>query len=98
MFLITKPKFPVSIRYRLRHYNKRKGIVMDVREKARYIKTIIFSSVNDIKSIEKTVNETVDKLKENGGKVVSIIPHSWGISPMNLLYDIVYESYEPINF
>ena len=47
---------------------------MDVREKARYIKTIIFSSVNDIKSIEKTVNETVDKLKENGGKVVSIIP------------------------
>lgn len=71
---------------------------MDAREKARYIKTIIFSSVNDIKNIEKTVNETVDKLKENGGKVVSIIPHSWGISPMNLLYDIVYESYEPINF
>ena len=53
---------------------------MDVREKARYIKTIIFSSVNDIKSIEKTVNETVDKLKENGGKVVYLLHNKNGRS------------------
>ena len=60
--------------------------------KSRYIKTIIFTSLNDIKKIERGINDVSHKINSLGGKVISIVPHSWGISPMNLIYDIIYES------
>lgn len=60
--------------------------------KSRYIKTIIFTSLNDIRKIEKVINNVSHKINSLGGKVISIVPHSWGISPMNLIYDIIYES------
>lgn len=64
---------------------------MDSKEKARYIKTVIFNSVNEISNVENSVNSTVDKIRKCGGKIVSIVPHNWGISPMNMIYDIIYE-------
>lgn len=60
--------------------------------KTRYIKTLTFDSINDVKNIEPTVNSMIDQLKEAGGKIVSIIPHKFGLSPMYLIYDIIYES------
>jgi len=59
--------------------------------KGRYIKTVIFSSINDLNSIEATVNKEVDRIRNCGGKVISIFSNNWGISPMNLIYTIVYE-------
>lgn len=60
--------------------------------KARYIKPVIFNSVNDIDNIEGVVNSEIDKLRAAGGSIVSIVPHNYGISPMHLIYDIIYES------
>lgn len=59
--------------------------------KTRYIKTVIFNSINDISNIESKVNETINYIKEQGGKVISIFSQNWGVSPMNLIYNIVYE-------
>lgn len=59
--------------------------------KSRYIKPVIFNSVNDISKIENRVNKTVDEIKAAGGKIVSIVPYTYGISPMNLIYNIIYE-------
>ena len=60
-------------------------------EKTRYLKTVTFNSVNDVEKIEKTVNITADKLIQAGAKIVSIIPTQFGLSPMNLIYNIIYE-------
>lgn len=60
-------------------------------EKARYVKPVIFNSVNDVDKIEPRVNETVDIIKAAGGKIVSINSQLFGISPMNLIYNIIYE-------
>lgn len=60
--------------------------------KARYIKPVIFNSVNDIDNIEDVVNAEINKLRASGGSIVSIVPHNYGISPMHLIYDIIYES------
>lgn len=60
--------------------------------KSRYLKTVIFDTTNDIKKIESRVNRTVDVLKENHAKIVSITTNIYGISPMNLIYNIIYEA------
>lgn len=60
--------------------------------KARYIKAVIFNSVNDVDKVEKEVNTTIDKLRAAGGSIVSIVPHNYGISPMHMIYNIIYES------
>lgn len=60
--------------------------------KARYIKSIVFTSVNDIENIEEIVNGIINRIREAGGSIVSIVPHNYGISPMNMIYDVIYES------
>lgn len=59
--------------------------------KSRYIKPVIFNSVNDVDKIEERVNVTVDEIKTAGGKIISINSQLFGISPMNLIYNIIYE-------
>lgn len=62
----------------------------------RFIKQVIFNSVNDITKMEKSVNEEILKLSKAGGKIISIIPHEYGISPVYKIYMIVYQAKEPI--
>lgn len=38
----------------------------------------------------------VAKITEYGGKVVTIINHTFGLSPMYLIYTIVYEADAPM--
>lgn len=64
--------------------------------KARYVKLVVINSINDIDKIESRVNGAVETLKLQGGKIVSILPIGFGLSPMNLLYNIIYESEKPI--
>lgn len=61
-------------------------------DKARYIKTVVFNSLNDVDKIEATVNGTIDRIKALDGKIISIVPQSFGISPMHLIYNLIYES------
>ena len=65
--------------------------------RTRFIKTVIFNSLNDIDKIDTRVNGVIKKIVKKGGKIVSLIPIGWGISPMNLIYNIIYESEEPID-
>lgn len=60
--------------------------------KSRYIKLVIINSVNDLDSAENTVNAMVEKLRKAGGAIVSIVPHNFGVNPINLIYNIIYES------
>ena len=60
--------------------------------RSRYLKVEVFNSTNDISRIESTVNHTVDSLKDAHAKIVSITTNIYGISPMNLLYNIIYEA------
>lgn len=60
-------------------------------EKSRYIKVVSIDSVNDICKIESLVNKNVNRIRDKGGKVVNISTQMYGISPMNLIYTIVYE-------
>ena len=41
--------------------------------KTRYVKSVVFNSINDITSIDERVNKAVDELTVKGNKVVSII-------------------------
>lgn len=66
-------------------------------KKCRYIKTVIFNSTNDLPCIETRVNETIDNIKDNGGNIVSIIPYAFGLSPMNLIYNVIYERHAPLD-
>lgn len=59
--------------------------------KGRYIKTVIFNSLNDVKKIETVVNKNIEAIKTGDGTVISIVPHAFGLSPMNLIYNIIYE-------
>lgn len=60
--------------------------------RSRYLKVVVFNSTNDIGRIESTVNHMVDSLKDAHAKIVSITTNIYGISPMNLLYNIIYEA------
>ena len=59
--------------------------------KTRYIKTVVFNSINDVGTIDETVNKAVNEVTKNGNKVVSIIANVYGLSPMCLIYSIIYE-------
>ena len=59
--------------------------------KTRYVKSVVFNSINDITSIDERVNKAVDELTAKGDKVVSIIANVYGLSPMCLIYSIIYE-------
>ena len=59
--------------------------------KGRYIKTVVFNSLNDVKKIETVVNKNIEAIKIGEGQVISIVPHAFGLSPMNLIYNIIYE-------
>jgi hypothetical protein len=63
-----------------------------MKERTRFIKTVIFNSVNDVDKIEGRVNNTVELIRMAGGNIVSIVPNSYGFSPANLIYNIIYES------
>lgn len=62
----------------------------------RYVKPVIFNSMNDIDKIEGRVNFAADAITKAGGKIVSYVPLSFGLSPMTLIYNIIYESDKPI--
>lgn len=64
--------------------------------KARYVKPVIINSLNDVDKIEKRVNGVVEDVRQKGGKIVSLLPISFGLSPMTLIYNIIYESENPI--
>ena len=59
--------------------------------KTRYVKSVIFNSINDITSIDERVNKAVDELTVKGNKVISIIANVYGLSPMCFIYSIIYE-------
>lgn len=68
-------------------------------KESRYLCQLIFNSVNAIQieedgktSVEKTVNAKLEEIARKGGKVISITSHTYGISPMNLIYDIIYQA------
>lgn len=60
--------------------------------KTRYLKTVIFSSVNEVNTVESRVNAAINQLNKDGGKVVSITSNVYGLSPMSLIYNIIYEN------
>ena len=64
----------------------------NIQEETRYVKIVIFDSVNAIPRMEETVNREIEKIKRLGGKIISIVPHTFGISPAYKLYDIIYQA------
>lgn len=60
--------------------------------RSRYIKTVSFNSINDVPNIDKNVNEMVDKIRAAGGAIISIVPHNFGVNPINLIFIIIYEA------
>lgn len=60
-------------------------------KKARYVKPVMFT-VSTADNIERDLNQMIDKLTEAGGKIIAITPHTFGLSPMTLIYNIIYES------
>lgn len=63
-----------------------------ISEETRYVKIVTFDSVNDIPKMEQTVNKVIEKIKQAGGKIISIVPHTFGFSPVYKLYDIIYQA------
>lgn len=62
----------------------------------RWLKTISFT-LDKVDDIEEKVNEEIEKINKSGGKIVTILPpHNAGVSPIKIIYDIVYESEKPI--
>ena len=59
---------------------------------SRFVKVIDFTYTKSAEEIENAVNDEVDKIVKNGGKVVTIFSKTFGLSPMKLIYTIVYES------
>ena len=60
-------------------------------KRTRFIKTIVFNSVNQIDSIENEVNAVTEKIHNAGGIILSITPHNFGVNPFNLIYNVVYD-------
>lgn len=63
----------------------------------RFVRVVTFSSssFNTEKSdaVTKNVNETIDKLISDGAtNIIAIVPHNFGVRPINLLYNIIYEA------
>lgn len=61
----------------------------------RFVRIVAFSSsANPLDdAVSQKVNETVDNLVKNGAtNIISIVPHNFGVRPINLLYNIIYEA------
>lgn len=59
---------------------------------SRYTKILTFTAnKEDIRNMEATINKTVDKITECGGKVISHYSQPFGISPMYYIHSIIYE-------
>jgi len=68
-------------------------------EKTRYAK-VVKITYSDIEKdrVDGIINDTVNKIKENGGKVISFMQEVIGVgfSTVYLLYTIIYERHEEI--
>lgn len=62
--------------------------------RVRKIKTISFT-FGEIADIEGRVNAAVDELAKESKRVVSISSNNFGLSPMTLIYTIIYEETVP---
>lgn len=60
-------------------------------KRTRYIKTVVFNSVNQLDIIEKAVNDVTQRIHNAGGIILSITPHNFGVNPIHLIYTIVYD-------
>lgn len=52
---------------------------------------IIKITVSEIGEAEKKVNDEIEKLDKEGKKTVSIVTDTFGVSPMYLIYTVIYE-------
>ena len=52
---------------------------------------IIRITVSEIGEAEKKVNDEIEKLDKEGKKTVSIVTDTFGVSPMYLIYTVIYE-------
>lgn len=65
----------------------------------RYLKSVLML-INEVQPkehggenlSESKVNEQIDRIYDAGGKVITIIPHNFGFSPVIVAYDIIYEA------
>lgn len=57
----------------------------------RYIRVTAFSE-NIEKTAETEVNKIIDELTDNGANIIAITSHNFGVKPVNLLYNIIYEA------
>lgn len=75
--------------------------VSSEQEQTRYLKTITMT-VDEVTENEggvvpeQKVNEAIDYICDNGGKIITILPHNIGVSPILVMYDIIYEAFKPI--
>lgn len=63
----------------------------------RFVRVVVFStsSFNNEKNdvVTEKVNETIDNLIADGAtNIIAIVPHNFGVRPINLLYNIIYEA------
>ena len=74
------------------------------REHCRFLKSVLLT-VNEVQPksyggegiSEKKVNDEIDRLCENGAKIITILPHNIGLSPVIIMYDIIYEAEQCID-
>lgn len=52
---------------------------------------VIKITVSEIGEAEKKVNDEIEKLAGEGKRVVSIVTDTFGVSPMYLIYTVIYE-------
>lgn len=52
---------------------------------------VIKITVSEIGEAEKKVNDEIEKLDKEGKKTVSIVTDTFGVSPMYLIYTVIYE-------
>lgn len=75
--------------------------------KTRWIKLVIFSGTKDIEinkenpkpkpEVEIITNREIAKIVKAGGKIVSIDTHNYGISPIRIVFVIIYEREYPLD-
>lgn len=63
----------------------------------RFVRMVAFSSTSSFKnkddSVSERVNATIDRLVADGAtNIIAIVPHNFGVRPINLLYNIIYEA------
>ncbi len=52
---------------------------------------VIKITVSEIGEAEKKVNDEIERLAGEGKKTVSIVTDTFGVSPMYLIYTVIYE-------